>query len=786
MMGRLQAALADRYTIERELGQGGMATVYLAEDLKHHRKVALKVLRPELAVTIGAGRFSREIEVAARLQHPNILPLLDSGEADGFFFYVMPYVEGESLRERLARGGELPVQDAVRILMEVADALSEAHAHGVVHRDIKPDNVMLRGRHALVADFGVAKAVTEATGQQLLTSTGVALGTPMYMAPEQAMADPHQDHRVDIYALGLLGYELLTGRAPFSATTAQEMLAAHVTAVPDPVEKYRAAVSPALAQIIMKCLAKKPADRWQTAEEVLQHLEPLATPSGGTTPTQTAPMEAARARRRSLAIGAAGAAIGVAAMALLAWQLLRPKPLNITVSDITQVTNAPGVEFQPAISPDGKEVAFASGSIRSLHLVVKGTVSAVGGGEIRLADTTLRTAMFPSWSPEGDFVRFRNCRARVCEWNETGKLGGAVRSAALPRRAASANPVAWSPDGARVAFVAADSIFVASVGDTTAHLVAVHTENFWELHSLAWSPDGKLIAYVNGNAAWLTSGNIAPSSIWVVSSSGGEPRRITTDQFLNVGPVWLDAQHLLFVSDRDGARGAYVVAAGPGGARGEARIIPGIADPHSISYSAATRTLAFAKFNLRQNLWAYPLRASAPVSIANGVRVTTGNQVIETPDVSPDGTWLVFDSNRRGDSDLYKVPLAGGDAVQLTDLPGDEFAPRWSPDGSEIAFHTGFLRGGGRSSIMVQSARGGTPVALTNSPGWYNYPAWSPDGLHIAFIHYRGRQETWVLSRDSVGGRWHEARQLTDFQSSPLTGRRTAPASCTVRVRAWG
>ncbi len=192
-LAELQAALSGRYAIARELGAGGMATVYLAEDLRHHRQVALKVLRQELAAalgaerfhreiqiaaTLGAGRFAREIEVAARLQHPNILPLHDSGEAGGFLFYVMPYVEGESLRDRLARGGELPIPDAVRILMEVADALSEAHAHGVVHRDIKPENVMLRGRHALVTDFGVAKAVTAATGQQLLTSTGVALGTP--------------------------------------------------------------------------------------------------------------------------------------------------------------------------------------------------------------------------------------------------------------------------------------------------------------------------------------------------------------------------------------------------------------------------------------------------------------------------------------------------------------------------------------------------------------------------------------------------------------------------------
>jgi serine/threonine protein kinase len=186
---RLAAALADRYRVEREVGQGGMATVYLAEDLKHHRRVALKVLRPELAASLGADRFFREIEVAAKLQHPHILPLHDSGEAGPFLYYVMPFVDGDSLRGRLARGGELPIHDAVRILAEVADALAYAHGHGVVHRDIKPDNVLLSGRHALVTDFGVAKAVSEATGRQQLTTAGVALGTPAYMAPEQAAAE---------------------------------------------------------------------------------------------------------------------------------------------------------------------------------------------------------------------------------------------------------------------------------------------------------------------------------------------------------------------------------------------------------------------------------------------------------------------------------------------------------------------------------------------------------------------------------------------------------------------
>ena len=319
-LDRLTAALADRYRIERELGAGGMATVYLAEDLKHHRKVAVKVLRGEIAATLGAERFSREISVAANLQHPHILPLLDSGESAGFFYYVMPYIEGESLRDRLARHGELPIHEAVRIVSEVADALTHAHARGVVHRDIKPDNIMLSGRHAMVTDFGVAKAVSEATGPHHLTSIGVALGTPSYMAPEQAAADPHLDHRVDIYALGILAYELLTGRPPFEGLTPQQVLAAHVTQVPDPVEKHRPGVSPALSAVVMKCLAKRAADRWQSAEELVQQLEPLTTPSGGMTPTQTRPTPAVSFRPRSRGMYLGAAALVAVVLGLGVWQ----------------------------------------------------------------------------------------------------------------------------------------------------------------------------------------------------------------------------------------------------------------------------------------------------------------------------------------------------------------------------------------------------------------------------------------------------------------------------------
>ena len=322
---RLTSALADRYRIERELGQGGMATVYLAEDLKHRRRVAVKVLRPDLAATLGSDRFLREIEVAARLQHPHILGVLDSGDADGFFYYVMPFVEGETLRDRLARSGEMPVPDAVRLLGEIAEALAVAHGAGVVHRDIKPENILLSGRHALVMDFGVAKAVTEASGRQQLTTAGMALGTPAYMAPEQASADPQMDGRVDIYAIGVMGYEMLSGFPPFHGLNPQQTLAAHVMKEPTPLGTQRAGLAPALESVIMRCLAKRPADRFQTADELVAALEPLAAPSGGMTPTGTRPVPAhvtsglaAGGRKRAAAI-AAGIAV-LAAIAAFVWR----------------------------------------------------------------------------------------------------------------------------------------------------------------------------------------------------------------------------------------------------------------------------------------------------------------------------------------------------------------------------------------------------------------------------------------------------------------------------------
>ncbi len=288
---RLTAALADRYAIEREIGAGGMATVYLAEDLKHHRQVAIKVFRSELAAVLGPDRFAREIEIAAGLHHPHILPLYDSGEAGGFLFYTMPYVEGESLRDRLDREKQLPIDDALHIAREVADALSYAHSHAVVHRDIKPENIMLAADHAFVTDFGIARAISAAGGERL-TQTGMAVGTPAYMSPEQASGEGELDGRADVYAVGCVLYEMLAGTTPFTGPTPQAIMARHaIDPVPN-LRTLRSTVPVALEQVVMKALAKTPADRFREMTTVLSELQTTAVSDVSLDSTATPSLQA--------------------------------------------------------------------------------------------------------------------------------------------------------------------------------------------------------------------------------------------------------------------------------------------------------------------------------------------------------------------------------------------------------------------------------------------------------------------------------------------------------------
>jgi serine/threonine protein kinase len=364
---QLQNALGTMYILDRELGGGGMSRVFVAHETALGRKVVVKVLLPELAAGVNIERFRREIQLAAQLQHPHIVPLLSAGEAEGLPYFIMPFVTGESLRTRITRQGELPIGETVRILRDVVSALAYAHGYGVVHRDVKPDNVLLSGGVAVVTDFGVAKAVTASSdsGATGLTSLGVALGTPAYMAPEQATANPQTDHRADIYALGAMAYELLTGLPPFAGRTPQAVLAAHVIEDPEPVERRRGAVPPMLAALVRECLAKRPADRPQTAAQVMHVLDSIATPSGGTAATTAVRIPvvtaASSARRRWLLGGSiVGVAAFIGAVAVLTnWERTGTPPAAIPPRESTLPTPAqtPPVQEQvESVPPEERPI----------------------------------------------------------------------------------------------------------------------------------------------------------------------------------------------------------------------------------------------------------------------------------------------------------------------------------------------------------------------------------------------------------------------------------------------
>jgi Tol biopolymer transport system component/tRNA A-37 threonylcarbamoyl transferase component Bud32 len=397
---RLAKALADRYTLDHELGEGGMATVYLAEDLRHHRKVAIKVLRPELAAVIGAERFLKEIETTASLQHPHILPLLDSGESDGFLYYVMPFVEGESLRDRLTREKQLPLEDAVRIAREVAGALDYAHRHDVIHRDIKPENILLHDGSALVADFGIALAASKA-GNTRMTETGMSLGTPHYMSPEQAMGEREITARSDVYALGCITYEMLTGEPPFTGATAQAIVARVLTESPRSLTSQRRTIPGDIEGAVLTALEKLPADRWGSAAEFAEALEGKAPRRYDGQATTTKPAALRPSARQAVPV-----AVAVIATVLAAWGWLRPVPgevprVQAALPPPPDCRYSPVFIGAPQLSPDGSRLAFmascGSGRLLWLRHLASGRLERLEGTE---------GATFPFWSPDGASLGF--------------------------------------------------------------------------------------------------------------------------------------------------------------------------------------------------------------------------------------------------------------------------------------------------------------------------------------------------------------------------------------------
>ena len=434
---RLAPALAGRYTIERELGAGGMATVYLAHDVRHDRKVALKLLRPELAAILGGERFLKEIRLTANLQHPHILGLHDSGEADGLVYYVMPYVEGESLRQRLVREHQLPIEETIRIATEVAGALDYAHRHGVIHRDIKPENILLHDGSALVADFGIALAASRSDGGTRLTETGMSLGTPHYMSPEQAMGEREITAKSDVYALGCVVYEMLSGEPPFTGPTAQAIVARVMTEQPRSLTLQRHSVPPHVEAAVNRALEKLPADRFATAA---QFADALTHPELTASRTAATPGLAPRVERwrRWFGVAAGGAAV-LAAVA--AWGWLRA-PHEVTTRQYIGLGDSVVLSTQfpsMALSPDGSLFVFKDDRQNGrLWMKKRGELNAtpLNGTE---------RAQNPVFSPDGQWVAFL-ADSRLKKVPVSGGPSVTVADSAAP----GFGGVAWLDDGTLV------------------------------------------------------------------------------------------------------------------------------------------------------------------------------------------------------------------------------------------------------------------------------------------------------------------------------------------------
>jgi serine/threonine-protein kinase len=759
----LAAALSGHYRVEREIGAGGMATVYLARDLKHDRDVALKVMRPAVGAAVGIDRFLTEIKTTARLTHPHILPLFDSGAANGLLFYVMPFVDGESLKARVARLGPLPVQEVTRILRQIADALSYAHDHGIVHRDIKPDNVLIADGRAFVADFGIARAFTGNSAGATMTGTGAAVGTPAYMAPEQIVGGA-VDNRADLYAFGALAYELLTGSPPFVGSS-QDVVTAQLTREPEPVRRRRGDTPAPLAGLVMRCLEKDPANRPARAQELLGVFDAI---SG----TQGDGLAAARPRRRGavMFLVAGLAALSVVAIA----SLLRVRTPQVpTVGQITHVTMDPGLELDPALSPDGRTLAYVAGPPGRMRIYVRDLAS--GGKATRLTDDTFAgTERWPQWSPDGSRIVFQVAEpsrdAPTMGRMYVSTRGGPAREIAVVVPGGGILSPSWSPDGTRILFAASGGLYSMAVDGKTAPALLVSGS---ELHSPRWSPDGAAIAYVAHGTIFTFGaemlGNVETSSLWMLNVGTGHAVQVTTGDSLAASPVWMpDSRTVLFVSSRGGGRDIYSVRLGTDGRPDQdpSRLTTGV-NVHGISLASDGRTLVYSSYAPTSNIWSLAIPESGVASVADAQQVTFGNQKIEKLVVSPDGRWLAFDADQHGQADIWKVPIGGGTPEQITHGPYHKFVNEWSPDGQELVFHT--MRAGGQRDVHVISVDGTHEEAVTTGPAEEEHAGWSPDGNAIVFDSaptLGDRNEAYIARRSRRGAPWSAPHQVTKHGSS--------------------
>jgi serine/threonine-protein kinase len=756
LLDRLADALGDRFRPERELARGAMGIVLLAHDLKHDRKVALKVLRPDVASDVNVERFLREIRITAQLQHPNILPLLDSGrvaasasdrESDVLAYYVTPYVAGESLRQRLRRDGELPVGEAVQIAREIADALGHAHRLGFVHRDIKPENILLSDSHALVADFGVAHLLRPTDGT--LTETGVAIGTPTYMSPEQASGAGSIDHRVDIYALGCVLYEMLTGSPPFTGTYQAIMASKFLDSTP-PLHARRPAVSAALERVVTTSMAQLPEARYGTANEFGDALARLVEPA----------REVVRWRRLSWI---AAAAVAVAVIA--GTYALRPKrPVegaggSQVQASFAQLTADIGVEWFPSLSPDGNWVVFAGENRANRDIYVQRVDAHT---PTNLTQDSAADDDQPAFSPNGDRIAFRSSR-------DGGGIFVMNRNGADVRRLTDRgfHPT-WSPDGSEIAFTTENVELTPGNFNETSELWVVPAAA-GPLRLLAsgdatlpsWSPNGHRVAFGR------RFGGSGRGGIETISPNGGAAIPLTDGSFRDWGPTWAaDGRYVYFSSDRGGSMNLWRIAVDERSGKPLGAPVP-VTTPapfaaHASAAAGGSRiayTSSLVTVNV-QRLAFDPIRA-----VVNGdpAPVTTGTRQWSSPDPSPDANWVTFYTLNQPEGDLYVARTNGSDLRRVSGDSALDRLPRWSPDGNRLAY---FSNRAGALHVWVVRTDGTEQRRLTDTPS--NYPAWSPDGTRIAVVlGIAARGETLAVLDPERGA----ATQRPEYLPPPPMGR---------------